>query len=121
MSSSQRGFPLEARLRTPADFSRVFKNGVRTADACFRAHACPNQGMEARLGITVARTVVSSAVVRNRIKRQIRESFRHNWARLPALDIVMQAKPPAAVASNQVIRSSLEQHWRELIKRCATS
>jgi ribonuclease P protein component len=121
LSSSRRRFPPEVRLRTAADFNRVFMNGVRFADDCFRVHACPNQRVAARLGITVARTVASSAVVRNRIKRQIRESFRHNYSLLPAMDIVMRAKPAAAIASNQVIRSSLEQHWQELIKRCATS
>ena len=53
----------------------------------------------ARLGITVSRRVGGS-VVRSRVKRRIREWFRHDRARLPAdRDIVVIARPPAAQLS----------------------
>ena len=52
-----------------------------------------------RLGITVTRKV-GNAVVRNRIKRLVREVFRQHRARLPpGLDIVWVAKQQAAGAS----------------------
>ncbi|MGH8307213.1 MAG: ribonuclease P protein component [Gammaproteobacteria bacterium] len=94
---------------------------MRTADSHFRMYACLNTGAKARLGITVARKTATSAVVRNRIKRQVRESFRSYHKLLPAVDVVVQARQPAAAVDNPTIRSSLEWHWQELIKRCAAS
>ncbi|MGH8397958.1 MAG: ribonuclease P protein component [Gammaproteobacteria bacterium] len=108
-------------MHTPADYSRVLKCGIRTADSHFRMYACLNIGTQARLGITVARKTAPSAVVRNRIKRQVRESFRNHRKLLPAVDVVVQGRVPAAAADNPTIRSSLEWHWQELIKRCAAS
>jgi ribonuclease P protein component len=73
------------------------------------------------LGISVARKSVSNASARNRIKRQIRESFRKHRAILPPVNIVVQAKQASAAADNTGIRHSLEWHWQELIKQCAAS
>lgn len=54
---------------------------------------------DTRLGITVTRKV-GNAVVRNRIKRLVREVFRQHRAQLPpGLDIVWVAKQQAAGAS----------------------
>lgn len=97
----------------------MFKHGQCSSDACFRVYACANQ-LTARLGMTVARTAVAGAVARNRIKRQIRASFRVRRAMLPALDIVVQTKAAASGASNPKLRASLEWHWQELTKQCAT-
>lgn len=69
----------------------------------------------------MAKKAVPGAVERNRIKRVVRENFRQHRATLPALDIVVQARPAAAVTSNAELRQSLERHWQELIKRCAAS
>lgn len=53
----------------------------------------PPQG---RLGVTVSRKV-GNAVVRNRVKRRIREWFRREGAQqAPGLDLVVIARPPAA-------------------------
>ncbi|MDE2090270.1 MAG: ribonuclease P protein component [Gammaproteobacteria bacterium] len=71
--------------------------------------------------MSVARKAVSDATDRNRIKRQVRESFRINRSMLPAVDIVVQAKHAAASMNNAGIRGSLEWHWQELIKQCAAS
>ena len=53
-----------------------------------------------RLGITVTRKV-GGAVVRNRVKRRLREIYRRwpDQPQLPALDIVIHAKPSAARAT----------------------
>ena len=120
VSSVKSGYPRAARLHTPAGFDHVFRAGVCTSDSCFRLYSSPNQG-SARLGISVARKTVPNATARNRIKRQVRESFRRHRTVLPALDIVVQIKQLAAAMDNARIRSSLEWHWQELIKKCAAS
>ncbi|MGH8293451.1 MAG: ribonuclease P protein component [Gammaproteobacteria bacterium] len=113
-------FPVAARLWTPAEFSRVFKHGRFSSDGCFRVYVHPN-GPIARLGISVARAAVAGAVVRNRLKRQIRASFRARRATLPAADIVVQVKAHASGASKPELCASLEWHWQEVTKRCAAS
>jgi ribonuclease P protein component len=120
LSLTRNGFPPAARLRMPAEFTRAFRTGARIMDSCFHVYVSPGQDV-ARLGINVARKAVSNATARNRIKRQIRESFRNHRNGLPAVDIVVQARQPAATADNVLIRNSLEWHWQELIKQCAAS
>ncbi|MHB8404932.1 MAG: ribonuclease P protein component [Gammaproteobacteria bacterium] len=120
LSSPTNSFSPEARLRTPADFNRTFRIGARTSDSYFRVYASPGH-FAARLGISVARKAVPNATARNRIKRQVRESFRNHRTILPAVDIVIQVKSLAASQDNAGLRSSLEWHWQELIKQCAAS
>jgi ribonuclease P protein component len=55
----------------------------------------PAAGAMSRFGVTVSARV-GNAVVRNRVKRVMREVFRQQRARLhPPLDIVVIAKPGA--------------------------
>jgi len=50
-------------------------------------------------------------VVRNRIKRQIRESFRATQDSLKPLDYVVIARSRAASAENLEISQSMDKHW----------
>jgi ribonuclease P protein component len=47
-----------------------------------------------RVGITVS-SKVGGAVIRNRVKRRLREAIRHELAGLPAADLVLVARPSA--------------------------
>ena len=114
-------FPPAARLREPSEFNHVFRDGARSADACFVVLSCGTASGAARLGITVAKKVVAGAAKRTRIKRTVRESFRQNRQQLPALDIVVQARQAARLRDNVELRASLDRHWQELIKRCERS
>lgn len=103
----------------PEAFSRVFRDGFRSTDPFFTLLALRN-GLDApRIGLAVSRKVSPTAVGRNRIKRQVRESFRIQQASLPAIDVVVMAKRDAAAADSSQLRSSLEKHWQKLAKRCA--
>lgn len=65
--------------------------------------------------------MVGVAVRRNRIKRLIRESFRHHQHELPAVDIVVNARAGARNATNAAIVQSLEQHWQKLSRQWTQS
>lgn len=105
----------------PEAFSRVFRDGIRSSDPFFTLLALRNDLGAPRIGLAVSRKVSPTAAGRNRIKRQVRESFRICQASLPAIDIVVMAKRDAAAADNGQLRSSLEKHWQKLAKRCAAS
>lgn len=98
---AERRLRREDRLRSPRDYARVAREGERRASAHFVALVAPQRGPGAeerqapRLGLTVSRRV-GPAVVRNRVKRRIRETFRAGRGLLPAAaDVVVIARPGA--------------------------
>lgn len=113
------GFGRHLRLLCKADFDAVFARAFRSRDACFTVLARQNGQQNPRLGLAISRKVARSAVARNRIKRLIRESFRHAQAQLTGIDLVVMGRPGLTEASNDDLTTSLEQHWRRLVKRRA--
>jgi len=78
----------------------VSSKGSRCASRYFILLAVLREGDSeaagARLGVTVSRKV-GGAVVRNRVKRRVREWFRRERSRLEErADLVVIARPPAA-------------------------
>ena len=71
----------------------------------------PNGMNHPRLGLAVGRRVASRAVVRHRLKRRIRESFRHNLERLGGLDVVVLVKPGVEKMESRRFRGLLAQQW----------
>ena len=92
---AQRGYPKGARLRRRSEFLSLQREGRRRHTDHLVVIKRPALGPAARLGVT-ASSRVGNAVVRNRIKRIVREVFRHYRADLvPPQDLVVIAKPGA--------------------------
>ena len=107
MTSPNR-FPRCAHLRTSAQFQAVFGEGSRISGTCFRLHArLPADADQARLGVTVSKRVDKRAVGRNRVRRQIKESFRLLRHSLVPGDYVVLARPEAAKADGGTLRAEL--------------
>ncbi len=88
-------FPKEERIRLRADFQKIIRQGARFQTPHFWIAFRPNGLTSRRLGITVGKRV-GSAVIRNRLKRRIREFFRRNKGLFPeATDWVVTAKEGA--------------------------
>ncbi|MBS3958606.1 MAG: ribonuclease P protein component [Xanthomonadaceae bacterium] len=104
-------FPASARVRKGREYRQTFAEGQRVATRCFSLHLRPRDGGFCRLGMAVSRKVSPDAVVRNRIKRQIRESFRQRRASLPAADFVVVARAAAAGLDAAGLRAELERLW----------
>ncbi|MBS3964292.1 MAG: ribonuclease P protein component [Methylomonas sp.] len=117
MAAKPFGFPVEHRLRTPADYKRVFSNPVKVSDRYFTVLATSSPASQSRLGLAIAKKSIKKAVERNRIKRTVRESFRQQQI-INNRDIVVLARSDAAKATASNLRASLERHWLELANRC---
>lgn len=83
--------------------------------------ARPNGLGHARLGLAVGVRAAGNAVNRNRVKRVVREAFRHIHQELPAVDLVVNARPAAGKASNADMTASVMVLWDRILQRCAAS
>jgi ribonuclease P protein component len=105
--------PRHLRLRRSQDFDTVRREGSRWQGRGLTLNARPNDLPHSRYGFVVSGRV-GNAVVRNRIKRRLREAIR-GW--LPALaggyDVVLIAHAPAAQASYH----ELEAETGKLLRR----
>jgi ribonuclease P protein component len=65
-------------------------------------------GQESRLGLAIAKKVLPKAVSRNRIKRLVREVFRHNRADLLNHDYVVLCRKGLDKQPNAALQLSLK-------------
>lgn len=114
-------FKQSQRLRKAADFQQVFAKPSKSVDRYFTVLARPNAQMLARLGLAISKKRVKLSVMRNRIKRLVRESFRLHQHRLAGLDCVVLAREDAPITDNAILLHALAQHWTRVIKRCGKS
>ena len=97
---------MRARVRAKAEFTRVFEQGKRHAHPLMALHVLAG-GEGARLGLAVSRKVDPRAVGRNRIKRVLRDDFRHARARLRDGAYVVVVRGAARQASAPQLRDAL--------------
>ena len=74
----------------------------------------PGQAAGSRVGLTVSRKV-GGAVVRNQVKRWLREAVRHERAELVGdWDVVLIARPSAATAGAVRLRAQVRRALRRI-------
>ncbi len=99
--------PKTARLLKRAEFLKLSRAGAKLQSANFVVIIGRNDRQQARLGITVSGKVGNS-VMRNRIKRQVREFFRRRRAVLqPGTDFLVIARKSAAGMPGSAITGEL--------------
>lgn len=122
------GYPARLRLKQRRDFLRVQQGGRKLHVEHFLVFVAPRlspegdaasepEALPTRLGITVTRKI-GCAVVRNRIKRLVREVFRRNRERLPSgLDLVFVAKQQAAALEYADVVADFELLIQRALRR----
>ena len=116
------GFRRSNRLLRSQEFQQTTQNGHRVVVRGFvvflavtrlESHDC------VRLGVTVSRQV-GNAVVRNHVKRRIREWFRNDRAKFDKpVDIVVIGRQAAATMTGPEISSELSRATDDLLKRAS--
>jgi len=99
------------RMNRPGDFTRVFRQGKRFGGGGLTIISLPGSAGHPRLGLAIAKKHIKLASQRNRMKRLIRESFRHHQAALDSMDIVVLSRPDLGQRDVTNIRTALERHW----------
>lgn len=100
-------------IKAPHIFRRTYAKGKSAATPTLVLYARPNGLGKNRLGLTVG-TKVGKAVVRNRVRRRLRESYRLRESGLKTgFDLVVVARAAAA----QTRFGELDRHLASLLKR----
>ncbi|MFO7640567.1 MAG: ribonuclease P protein component [Candidatus Competibacteraceae bacterium] len=110
-----------ARLTGRHAYARVFAQPIKSSDRYFTVLARSNDLAYPRLGLAISRKVARSAVARNRLKRIVRESFRHYQVGLGGLDVVVMGRVGLVEPDHAALAAALERHWRRLARSCAPS
>lgn len=85
-------FPREARLVRRGEFDAVYRAGRRRSSSHFTVFLRANELPESRFGVSIKKAL-GGAVVRNRIRRRLREIVRCHRSEIPAgWDIVIHPK-----------------------------
>jgi ribonuclease P protein component len=114
------GLPKARRVRKRADFVRIQSVGARASTRHFllllerRAEEGPS-----RLGVVASRKI-GGAVLRNRVKRLLREAFRKAPGLIPPrFDVVIIARPGAHELSQSAVESELQRAAGAIARACS--
>ncbi len=94
-------------LRAPRDFAVLQASGRSRSHALLSVRVRPNDLGRDRYGISTGRKV-GGAVVRNRVRRRVKEILRHSVR--PASvgwDVLVVCRPPSAAAAYADLRETL--------------
>lgn len=110
-ATSNARYPRTARVRARPEFDAVFARGKRAATPILALHYLADE-RPARLGLAVSRKVDKRAVVRNRIKRVLRDHFRRQRSQLAGGAYVVVARAPAARVTGPELITAFQQALR---------
>lgn len=114
-------FPRDLRLTAAEEFRQVFANSARCHQKPFTVLSRSNALGHARLGMAISKRNVRLATQRHRIKRLIRESFRHHQNEIAARDLVVLCNAGTDSLSNQQLSQALEGLWLRVNGKCRKS
>jgi len=114
-------FDKSLRLLSSGDFKTVFDSAsAKASHKHFLILARPNQTNTPRLGLVIAKKNIRLAVQRNRMKRVIRETFRHQQHQLGGIDAIVLARRGMDQLDSADLHHQLVKQWQRLVKRIAS-
>jgi ribonuclease P protein component len=114
-------FPRRVRLLRHADFERVYKQGRRHFATHMTVFYLPRPEADGvRVGFTVGK-VLGGAVVRNRIKRRLREAVRLHGIVPAATDVVINPKKALLTAKFVDVQREIRRAFEVIGKAAGKS
>lgn len=102
------------RLRKRLDFKRTYRRGKTTKNKFFVLYYAPNQTGTRQIGFSVSKKI-GKAVVRNRVKRKLREACRHNLELFaPGYNYIFIARYPIQYAGFGEIEKAVKEKLFDL-------
>lgn len=114
-TGASRRFPKSARLLKSREFKLYPSKRLQTQSFTF-VYSTAGSG---RLGISISKKVLKRANARNRIKRLLREVFRHNLERLGGVDVHVIAAPPLRESWDSLQLKDVEGEFQRLLGKVA--
>lgn len=112
-----RDFSKQSRLLNACDYQSVFAGPTaRASHPNILLLARRNELGRPRLGLVIAKKNIRLANQRNRVKRIIRESFRHQQDYLGGIDVIVLARRNLDQLDNPEIFKLLSKQWQRLLK-----
>lgn len=110
--------PKLGRLCKNKSFQAVYRSGKSYANKSLVLYVLPNRSANRRVGFAAGKRL-GPAVVRNRMKRLMREAYRHHQANLVSgVDLVLVARQPLVKAKlDKVVKAFLELCTKAKIMR----
>ena len=107
--------PEKNRLSKKKDFDKVFKKGKSSFDGLLGVKMLKNEQEFTRFGIIVSSKVSKKAVIRNKIKRRIRNIIAKNYINnADAKDVIIISLPKILGKKYNEIEKSLGAHFKKL-------
>jgi ribonuclease P protein component len=111
-------FGKESRLLKAEEYKAIFDNAsIKVSSNDILLLARPNGLSQSRLGLIIAKKNIRKAVQRNRIKRLVRESFRHREGSTIQIDVIFLARKGLDQLDNHSIGQQLHEHWDRINKK----
>jgi len=102
-----------ARICKAEDFALLVAKAKAFKRGDFLIRCLNNEQGYARLGMVVSKKTAKHAVMRNRIKRTIRESFRKHHQELPSKDYVVSYRGAQKPPDFAMLREALIGFWQQ--------
>ncbi|WP_094602729.1 Ribonuclease P protein component [Sporomusa silvacetica DSM 10669] len=101
--------PKMGRLCQNRSFQTVYRSGKSYANKYLVLYVLPNRSVNRRIGFAAGKRL-GPAVVRNRLKRLLREAYRHQQEMIiTGVDLVIVARQPLLkVGKDQIVKAFIE-------------
>lgn len=104
------------RVRTTVAFQHVYSKRKRLSGRYYLLYYLDNDIGHSRLGVVASKRSVKKAVIRNRVRRIVKEAFRKQKNKLPSFDLIFIAKVCVSEASNRELYKCINRLLEQLVE-----